>query len=192
MNSSITPSQTTFPSTSKPSKADAELGMFPVSPSQTIHQGHFVYQLWIADDGRILIYTTKDESGGKYKMFLINPNEPTSLKTGTLSIATNSGDTESLPHIWGLVLIPILLILSLHPICLTILGFWSRFTRRKLITKTNQAEQNDKEFGGVSDEQFWQYNCKDAACTLEVAYGIMSDLQECGMYGVTDSVRLPI
>ena len=160
MNSSITPSQTTFPSTSKPSKADVELGMFPVSPSQTIHQGHFVYQLWIADDGRILIYTTKDESGGKYKMFLINPNEPTSLKTGTLSIATNSGDTESLPHIWGLVLIPILLILSLHPICLMILGFWSRFTRRKLITKTNQAEQTTKNLEGSATSNFGNTTAK--------------------------------
>ena len=72
------------------------------------------------------------------------------------------------------------------------LGFLVSIYTTEAYYKDESGRANDKEFGGVSDEQFWQYNCKDAACTLEVAHGLMSDLQECGMYGVTDSVRLPI
>jgi uracil-DNA glycosylase family 4 len=33
-------------------------------------------------------------------------------------------------------------------------------------------------FGNVGEDQFWIYNCKDAALTLECAYGIMQDLKE--------------
>lgn len=35
-------------------------------------------------------------------------------------------------------------------------------------------------FGRVPDRQFWVYNCKDAACTLESAIGIRADLAETG------------
>ena len=34
----------------------------------------------------------------------------------------------------------------------------------------------------VSDEQFWTYNDKDSALTLECAFGIMQDLKDEGMY----------
>jgi hypothetical protein len=33
-------------------------------------------------------------------------------------------------------------------------------------------------YGNVSEDQFWTYNCKDAALTLECAYGIQADLKE--------------
>lgn len=42
-----------------------------------------------------------------------------------------------------------------------------------------------------TDERFWTYNCKDAALTLEVAFGLMRDLAEAGMYGQTVPDWLP-
>lgn len=33
-------------------------------------------------------------------------------------------------------------------------------------------------YGNVGEDQFWTYNCKDAALTLECALGIMADLKE--------------
>ena len=69
------------------------------------------------------------------------------------------------------------------------LGFLVSIYTGEPYYKDESGRAEDKEFGHVSDEQFWEYNCKDAACTLEVAYGIMSDLQEHGMYGV-ENVRL--
>jgi uracil-DNA glycosylase family 4 len=35
-----------------------------------------------------------------------------------------------------------------------------------------------EEFGSVSEEQFWTYNCKDAALTLAVALPLMTDMKE--------------
>lgn len=34
---------------------------------------------------------------------------------------------------------------------------------------------------GVTDEQFWAYNCKDASCTLEVAFALEQELGKLGM-----------
>lgn len=63
------------------------------------------------------------------------------------------------------------------------LGFLVSIYTQEAYYKDESGRADDKEFGHVGDDQFWIYNCKDAACTLEVAYGIMSDLQEHGMYG---------
>jgi uracil-DNA glycosylase family 4 len=43
----------------------------------------------------------------------------------------------------------------------------------------------------VPDPQFWTYNCKDAACTLEVAFALMTDLREYGMMEYYDSYIHP-
>jgi uracil-DNA glycosylase family 4 len=37
-------------------------------------------------------------------------------------------------------------------------------------------------WGQVTENEFWSYNCKDAALTLESALGMMQDLRELGMY----------
>ena len=65
------------------------------------------------------------------------------------------------------------------------LGFLVSIYTDEAYYKDESGRADDKEFGGVSDEQFWIYNCKDAACTLEVAWGIQKDLHEHGM------LRLP-
>jgi uracil-DNA glycosylase family 4 len=46
-------------------------------------------------------------------------------------------------------------------------------------------ESGKNEYIPSSNERFWTYNCKDAALTLEVAFGLMRDLSEAGMYGHT-------
>jgi uracil-DNA glycosylase len=43
-------------------------------------------------------------------------------------------------------------------------------------------ESGRNEAEPVSDQQFWEYNSKDAALTLECAWGIMKDLKDAGMY----------
>lgn len=60
------------------------------------------------------------------------------------------------------------------------LGFLVSIYTREPYYKDESGNWTDQD-RGVTDDQFWAYNCKDAACTLEVAGELEKDLARYGM-----------